>query len=254
MCNTAKILEEKDPHQLLRKRKEVIKTFQNLHSSSIYEEIQIYRLVEFSNSFFNNGTIVQAHKKLLAEAINERIHNSGTTTVTNNESIVKIILNNIKEKETKVQSVEKESIPSRVVKFNEKTDKPRTSPPVIPTQRITTETNKAKFRTHQKHVGEKNISRIEFRLNMKETNDDVSLVGQLQRQIQELVNEMLGSDKSIQFLPWYNNHEQIPLPQNKVPNDLRQINRYFQRVRPKDNGFTYGEFKIRHKKMGRYRI
>ena len=53
-----KFWKKKDPIQLLKKRKEVVTTFQNLHSSSIYDDVQIYRLVEFSNSFFNNGTIV----------------------------------------------------------------------------------------------------------------------------------------------------------------------------------------------------
>jgi hypothetical protein len=237
---------EKNMNHIIKQRKEVVRTFQEHTNSTVPNDVQIYRLAEFSNSFFNNGTILHSYRTKIINDISDGVKLKEKKDIRFNESICKILLNALSDAEKSMQP--KQTPPTRSVTFHEKYDTPRTSPPVIPDQRVTNLENRANFKFSMKTSADKGSSRIEFRLNMKPKNTDTNSVYQLQRQLQELVNELLGSDKSLRFLPWYNNIEQTPLPHNKIPNDIRLINRYFQRVRPKEVGFTYGEFKIRHKK------
>jgi hypothetical protein len=90
------------------------------------------------------------------------------------------------------------------------------------------------------------ITRLELRLNMVSIQSDKSIGHQLQRQLQELLDKLLEVDNKISVVPWFDRAETTPLQENKVPNDQRRINRYFQRIQPKLTGFSYGEVQIQH--------
>ena len=118
-------------------------------------------------------------------------------------------------------------------------------PTIIPDLRVMENKNN---KPKQKLKLNNDISRLEIRLNMIQSNQDTGLAHQLQRQLQEMVNKLLEADPTIKILPWFDNAEQTPLPNNKVPAETRIINRYFQRIKPKNTGFNYGEVKIQHRK------
>jgi hypothetical protein len=69
---------------------------------------------------------------------------------------------------------------------------------------------------------------------------------QLQRQLQELIDQMVNMDPTIKFFPWLDRNQQTELDKSKVPNDMRSINIYFPRLQANRTGFTYGEMHISH--------
>jgi hypothetical protein len=92
-------------------------------------------------------------------------------------------------------------------------------------------------------------TRLELRLNIQgntESNENVNT--HLRNQLQTLINQLLEVDKNIQFLPWFERENNVPLEKNTIPDDQRIISRYFQRLQPTQTGYAYGEFRIQHKR------
>jgi hypothetical protein len=88
-------------------------------------------------------------------------------------------------------------------------------------------------------------TRLELRLLLKQEGNETEL-HQLQRQIQELIYQMLITDPTIKFYPWYDREQQLELENSKVPGDIRSINKYFPRLKAAKTGFTHGEMRIFH--------
>jgi hypothetical protein len=91
---------------------------------------------------------------------------------------------------------------------------------------------------HRFHLRKQHKSiRLEVRLNMVEKEEDKSIMGQLKRQLQELVDKMASIDSSLQILPWFTKNGDVPLADNKLPDEKFNL-------MPKQQGLTYGEFRI----------
>jgi hypothetical protein len=88
-------------------------------------------------------------------------------------------------------------------------------------------------------------SRLEIRLNMKQEGNENDVL-QLQRQLQEVVNEICRVDSTIRIFPWMDRETETALENAQVPNEIRSINKYFSRIQPIQTGFAYGEIKITH--------
>jgi hypothetical protein len=69
-------------------------------------------------------------------------------------------------------------------------------------------------------------------------------IQQLQRQLQEMVNQLTLIDPTIKIFPWFDKEKQITLENSKIPGDIKSINIYFPRLQPVRHGNSYGEMKI----------
>jgi hypothetical protein len=83
-------------------------------------------------------------------------------------------------------------------------------------------------------------------LNNNETINDIST--HIRTQLQEIIQQLLEVDNSIQFIPWFDNDKTGPMEKNLAPDTLQHMNRYFPRLHQPQAGFTYGEFRILHKR------
>jgi hypothetical protein len=92
------------------------------------------------------------------------------------------------------------------------------------------------------------LSRLDIRVNMQPIAGDQGTTPQLKRHLQEIVDKLRTIDPSILIIPWFDTAESIPMPKNTVPDDQRNINKYFARIKPVKQGMTYGEVQIQHEK------
>jgi hypothetical protein len=241
--------------QVLRKRQDVVRIFKQFQYEQLPLTMNIGRLAEVFNIFFDQGSIVPSDKSKLIQEIKQAVENKEWEKIRIHNSSVQLISQYIQNKEHNIKSVDQSSPntnSAKAVQFVTANKIPNSNKTSIvkPSDRVTVISSKAKHKPKIKPIlKQNNISRIEFRLNMVAHSSDTSLYQHLQRQLQEVVDILVKHDRFIKFLPWFDNNEQTPLFNNKVPLDIRQANRYFQRVRPKESGFTYGEFKIQHSRQ-----
>jgi hypothetical protein len=90
------------------------------------------------------------------------------------------------------------------------------------------------------------FSRIELRLCMHPIENENGDVHQLRRQLQEVIQQLLAVDPHIRFWSWYERSNDINLNITNLPQDVRSINRYFNRLAPSQYAMVHGEFRIEH--------
>ncbi len=90
------------------------------------------------------------------------------------------------------------------------------------------------------------FSRIELRLCMHPNENENGDVNQLRRHIHEALQQLLLVDPHIRIWSWYERSLDSSLDINNIPQDIRSINRYFNRLSPSQYGMVHGEFRMEH--------
>jgi hypothetical protein len=225
----------------------IITQFQEYEINNLPDKVSLYRLAEVTSKYFPQDTIL--NKQKVADELNNIIKSGTSGKVRAHQQSITMLQQIIHNKESthRPPTSELKSIP-KLVKFNDlNPTKNKVKTPIIPTGRVT-EITPEDYKKPGTRKSTNNVSRFEFRLNMAQSRSDSNILDQLKRQLQEIVQQIISSDASIIILPWYDNTEQTPMNRMQIPNDLRQINKYFQRIKPKESGYAYGELKIKHTK------
>jgi hypothetical protein len=91
------------------------------------------------------------------------------------------------------------------------------------------------------------FSRIELRLCMSPNENDNGDIDQLRRQLSEVLTRLLQADPHIRVWSWYERNEDSPIGDvSSLPQEMRSLNRYFNRLYPTKYGMVHGEFRMEH--------
>jgi hypothetical protein len=214
--------------QLQLQRQDLIDRFCKMDEDDITSRSKsIYLLAKISGIFFENETITVVDKRNI-------ISNLHTLISTNKQSI--------KEFDTYSANFIGAQVQEEKDKIKQKQQQHSTN--VFKTKVLSANNN---VRRKEKTYDGKS-TRIEIRLNMSALPTDTSLTGQLSRQLQELVDKIVETDSTVKILPWFLKEENVPLENNRVPEDKRTFTKYFQRLQPKNTGFVYGEMRLQHER------
>jgi hypothetical protein len=216
--------------QLQLQRQDILNRFCDMDEQDItLRSKSIYLLAKISGIFFDNDTIILDERKLMLDNFNQIITKNPKSIHVFNTYSANIIGAQIQEFLDKEEATRKKvqvnesSINSKVIMDNGK-------------------------KTYNQRVYDGKITRVEIRLNMTALPTDTTITGQLYRQIQELVDKIAEVDPAVKILPWFLKDENVPLENNKVPEDKRMFTKYFQRFQPKNTGFVYGEMRLQHER------
>ena len=88
-------------------------------------------------------------------------------------------------------------------------------------------------------------TRFDIRINIHYASNELM---QMRKQLQEVIDKLLEIDETIKFVPWYSSAYEDVMPNHTLPEDLWNINKYFPRMKPKQSGPIYGEFRMMHTK------
>jgi hypothetical protein len=222
-------------NQLPKLRQELMERFTSTQIKDVKQFKVLHCLAKITGIFFENSTFLPKEKKRVMELSLETLRNCNQTVPVQDKFSVNFLLAHIQEQEQE-QAKDKKSIKeqtngSSVTKISRVLD-------IVSNETQTT----TQPTTHAARTN----TRLELRLNIRNNESDTNTLLQLQTQLQELLDKLLEIDNSLTVLPWFDRTEQVPLLNNKVPNNLRSINQYFQRLQPKLTGNSYGEFQIQH--------
>jgi hypothetical protein len=71
-------------------------------------------------------------------------------------------------------------------------------------------------------------------------------INQLWRQLQEVLQQLLITNPHIRIWSWYERNTNVLLDVTNLPQDIRSLNRYFNRLYPTQFDMVHGEFRMEH--------
>jgi hypothetical protein len=226
-------------------RQDLVSKFISTDNNTIVSMGNIQALSKLNGIYFLDGTLsIKGKKDLLLLAI--KFCEKGITMLPNQDAFslktLQVYLSNedISNEQQKVPIIETENNTTSNNNINSQRA-------IIPS-RISVRKTKRHPNAAELRKARPLTTRVELRLHLQPNNQDIGTVTHLKRQLQEIVDKLVDVDNSVKFHPWYDEIPNSSLENNKVPEDLRSIHRFFPRVQTMRQGPTYGEFQISHKR------
>jgi hypothetical protein len=96
------------------------------------------------------------------------------------------------------------------------------------------------------------ITRFELRvnINIQTTNNDNNLQ-KLRNHLVEIVHKLTETDNDLKIVPWKEQSVYEEIDEKSIPHNQPGINKFFNRIVPRSEGFTYADIRIKHKRASK---
>jgi hypothetical protein len=185
------------------------------------QKSNLQQMSKVTGIYFNTGTISEDDKQTVLSSIHESLMSGNVISQTDYYSIPKIdefaiTMNHLHEQHlsTIQENSSQTSTNTSFLKVVQSTNNQNTS--------ITGDYTKGATSVNQPKIRQK--TRLELRLNLSREGNETELQ-QLQRQLQEAINQMLQVDPNIKFFPWLDREQEIALEKSQIPCDKKVINK-----------------------------